>query len=288
MNKSALIILSYNKPQLTDRCLASIMAAQYPYAHLFLLSNGSNTQTNLLIQKKYPFLQTKCLMDNRGFSGGFNAALQWVFSQGYDSVLFLTNDTTIAPGTVEACEQTAWQASAGIVAPCIHYLTKPNSIDSIGGYFQAHTASLHHCHDQDLPEQLDPSQDYIPGTALWITKDTFTALNGADDTYHTYWEDADLSFRAHQKGIGLARSYGAIVHHGVGQTCHKKPLYTTFYYQRNRIRFCKRFLTGTARVRALDVIENELNKKETLWKEKQDKNRLDYLTLLRQELKHRK
>lgn len=94
-----------------------------------------------------------------------------------------------------------------------------------------------------------------------------------------------MSFRAHKKNIPLARCYTADIGHGVGQTCHKKPLYTTFYFQRNRIRFCKRFLDGDALDKALQLIHKELKESGTRWQEKEDKRRLDYLGQLLEEIK---
>ena len=82
----------------------------------------------------------------------------------------------------------------------------------------------------------------------------------------------------------LARCYESLIEHGVGQTCHKKPLYTAYYYQRNRIRFCRRFLTGETLEKTLYAIGMNLNDYEKRGKEKNDKNRLEYLELLRKEL----
>ena len=94
-----------------------------------------------------------------------------------------------------------------------------------------------------------------------------------------------MSFRAHGKNIPLARCYQANIGHGVGQTCHKKPLYTTFYFQRNRIRFCKRYLSGTALNKTLHGILQELQQSGERWQEKGDTRRLNFLEQLMEEIK---
>ena len=281
----AVVVLYYNKIRLTGRCLRSILEAGYSPGQVYCFDNGSKPEHFAELKNAFPTVQHMRTEQNHGFSGGFNRALNWVFSSSsLTSALFCTNDTVVHARALEECSKIAKKTGAGAVAPCITYLSHPGSIDSIGAYFNPISCTIHHYHDREMPPLLDREKDYIPGTALWIHRDAFEELGGADESYHTYWEDVDLSFRAHKKNIPLARCYTADIGHGVGQTCHKKPLYTTFYFQRNRIRFCKRFLSGDALENALRLIHGELLASGTRWQEKQDKRRLDYLQQLLEEL----
>ena len=144
------------------------------------------------------------------------------------------------------------------------------------------TETLHHLSDSNLPILLT-SDEYIPGTALWLTRDAFFKLGGTNQSYVMYWEDVDFCYRAHQQGFQLARCYEAKIQHGVGQTCHKKPIYTTFYYQRNRIRFCKQWLTPTEWEKVEPIILHDLKLLESRAKKKNDQRRLDYLQKIRLE-----
>ena len=280
---TAIVVLHYNKIRLTQRCLHSILEAAYPPDQIYCFGNGSQPEIFQHLQQEFPLCHHQGIEKNLGFSGGFNRALAWVFSSGYSSALFCTNDTLVKPGAVEACSQTSVQTKAGMVAPLITFLIKPGAIDSIGAYFDAGTGTLHHYHEYGLPELLDPQKDYMPGTALWIHRDAFHQLGGTDESFYMFWEDVDLCFRAHGKGIPLARCYNALIQHGGGQTTRKKPLYTTFYFQRNRIRFCKRHLEGEARNDVLNMIRQELLESGTQWRQKNDWRRLDYLDELLKE-----
>ncbi len=271
--------------RLTDRCIQSILDAGYSPDRVYCFDNGSKPAGFAELKEKFPRVQHAGEEQNHGFSGGFNRALRWVFaSSAISCALFCTNDTVVYPGALEACSRTAKQSGAGMAAPCITYLSRPEAIDSLGAFFDPGTASIYHYHEPDLPLMLDPARDYIPGTALWIHRDAFFALGGADESYHTYWEDVDMSFRAHKQNIALARCPAARIGHGVGQTCHKKPLYTTFYFQRNRIRFCKRFLSGAVLDNALGIIGSELRQASVRWQEKNDKIRSAYMRQLQAEL----
>ncbi|MCP5048838.1 MAG: glycosyltransferase family 2 protein [bacterium] len=285
MNReTAIVVLYYNKLRLTVRCIQSVLDAGYPPDQVYCFDNGSKPDVFHQLYQAFPTCRHLRNDTNLGFSGGFNRSLEQVFTIGFTSALFCTNDTIIEPGAAEACLETASQTEAGMVAPQVNYLFRPDAIDSIGAYFDNETGLLHHYHDHHLPMLLDSTKDYIPGTALWINKETFQILDGTDESYHMYWEDVDLSFRAHHEGIPLARSYDARFSHGVGQTNRKKPLYTTFYFLRNRIRFCRLYLYGDAQEKVLRSIHNELIQLGNRWKQRNDTRRIGYFHKLIEEL----
>jgi len=283
LKQEAIVVLHYNKIRLTRRCVQSILDAGYSPAQVYCFDNGSQSEVFQQVQEDFSLCHHRRIEENLGFSGGFNRGLAWVFSAGAPSALFCTNDTIVLPGAAEACLQTAVQTGAGMVAPLITFISKPDAIDAVGAYFDADTGTLHHYRQYGLPELLVPQKDYMPGTALWIHRDTFNQLAGTDESFHMYWEDVDLCFRAHQQGIPLARCYHAHIMHGGGQTVRKKPLYTTFYFQRNRIRFCKRYLKEETSEKVLVMIYQELMNSGSIWQQKKDQQRLGYLEELLKE-----
>jgi len=274
-------ILSFNKKNITKRCVDSVLNSGYDPNSVFLFHNGSEHTTQRELERLYPVINHKSIVENRGYSGGFNTLMKWIFSSGKNSVFFVTNDTIINNTTLNECIKTAKETNAGIIAPSIYYLKYPEKIDSSGGFFDKKRFTLSHYHEKKLPLFLKPERDYVPGTAFWITKDIFLATGGMDESYHTYWEDADLSFRCHKSNIKIARSLRAKVFHGVGQTCHKKPLYTTFYFQRNRIRFCKKFLFGKELQRSLDIIGKEIEEMKNKAEAKDNRKKIEYLKELK-------
>lgn len=283
MKKDAIVVLYYNKIRLTQKCIQSILDAGYSPDQVYCFDNGSKSEVFRQLQEDFSCCHHRRIEKNLGYSGGFNRALEWVFSSDASSALFCTNDTVVEPGALEACVKTAGQTGAGMVAPLITFISRQDTIDAIGAYFDKDIGTLRHYHRFGLPDLLDPKKDYMPGTALWIHRDTFTQLGGTDESFHMYWEDVDMCFRAHKKGIPLARCYTALIRHGGSQTVRKKPLYTTFYFQRNRIRFCKRYLNGEVQKRVLMTIYQELMNSANQWQQKEDQRRLGYLDELLKE-----
>lgn len=256
-HQSAVAVLHFNKIRLTRRCLDSLADAGVSPERIICLDNGSMPVVAAELARDYTDIRHHRLAENRGFSGGFNAALSRVFDNGSDVCIFLTNDTVFHKGMDTRLTEALADQNAGMAAPCIRYLSRSESIDSLGAFFDSETASLGHYHHYDLPVRLDPTRDYIPGTAMAVTREAFECLGGADETFHTYWEDVDLCFRAHVAGIPLIRVPDARIDHGVGQTCHKKPFYTMFLFQRNRLLFCRRHLTGARLTHAETVIRQD-------------------------------
>ncbi|MFH0926247.1 MAG: glycosyltransferase family 2 protein [bacterium] len=281
---SCLVVLHYNKVLETIACLTSIRKVGYDPSLIYVYDNGSLVENRDKITALFPEFHHYYEEKNYGYSGGFNRALSLVFSKGFDGAFFLTNDTEVISDSLELIKNKAVELNCDLVAPLITYKKSPDKIDSIGGFFDKKSCKLYHYKEYALSPLLNPKMDYVPGTALWIARDLFIALNGMDEGYFTYWEDADFCFRAYQLGARIGRCYEARILHKVGKTCHSKPLYTAYYFQRNRIWFCRKYLIGGERQKAVDLIHKDLKNYERIWNEKEDKQRLAYLEKVREEL----
>ena len=284
-SSNAFLVLAYGKPAQAAACLQAIHDARYRGESVFLLDNGSHPP----IQNHSPqfgdsvaFLR---LDENRGYAGGVNAGLRALSEKGYAGAFLLTNDTRIQEDALEACLEVAETTGAAIVAPEVRLLSDPSRIDSIGGYLDPQSATLHHY--REFPAALPPllrEGDYVPGAAFWIRLDAFRAIGGFDESLFAYWEDVDLTFRLRLKGFSAARAPGARILHGRGPTNRGNPLYTTFYYQRNRFRVCRRHLPDAQWRALLPNLRQELESRIQQWQQSNDVRRLHYADPLRAEL----
>jgi GT2 family glycosyltransferase len=226
MNKShfGIVVLTYNHPDITSKCLDSLLAHVKNTDNITIVHNGSDLKNTNLIKNKYSQLHHQFLPTNIGYSGGANAGLKQAF-QKYSNVLFLTNDIELLklPET----------APNGFNAVTI-YKRNTNLIDSIYGSIDTRIGKISHLKEMTKNQE---QHLYIPGTAFWIDRATFEELSGFDESYHTYWEDVDFSYRAQLKKIPLKYSQETVVKHKIGKTCHKNDFYTYYLFQRNRKKF---------------------------------------------------
>jgi len=227
---------------------------------ILAFDNGSNAVNHESIKKEFPWIKHNRIEINSGYSGGFNRAIKWAIKEGFDNFLFLTNDTLIEKDALKNILEHSEKTGSEFAAPKIVYENQKSSIDSIGGFFDFKNFTLGHYKEENIELELNMDTDYVPGSAFWFTKNIFEKLNGMDESLHTYWEDVDFSFRAHRAGVRITRCYDSVIFHGVGKTCHKKPLYSTYYFQRNRIRFCKKYLSIDQWGLAKEKIKKDLDR----------------------------
>jgi GT2 family glycosyltransferase len=223
----ATVILSFNHPDLTERCVRSALEILPPET-IVLVHNGSEERWIHRQQKQFPQIHHLILKHNKGFTGGANAGLRKAFEQTA-WVLFLTNDCKLLKTTNPPQEP-------GFFAPLI-WARKIGRIDSLGGVLDLQRAHLRHLKEPNFKATAQ-ERFYVPGTAFWMHRSVFERAEGFDEGLGTYWEDVDLSLKAAKLGLRLDIEPDTEILHGIGKTCHSSSHYTTYLYQRNRRRVC--------------------------------------------------
>lgn len=231
MSDFRLVILSYNHPQLTAKAVSSALGF-IESSKIILFHNGSQVAHVEYLLKMFPQIQHHSQKENRGFSGGANEALRYAYLQS-EWAFFMTND----------CELTQLgkpSATYFYAAPLIFGRNKIK-IDSIGGLYNLKHAHLRHCKSAEEFKKEDAVAPYIPGSAFWLHKTLFEKLNGFDESFHTYWEDVDFSLRASHEGFRLGLDLTTQLTHKGGKTCHKDSFYTSYLFQRNRLKVSRKY-----------------------------------------------
>lgn len=224
MKSFGIVILSYNHPEHTAKCVNSVLK-HIPVNQVFLVHNGSTPKHQNLLIQMFPEVRHILMTENKGFTGGANEGLKQAF-QFYDHVLFLTNDTELIqlPKTIPD------QLSSVVV-----FRRNTDSVDSVMGEIQLPQGKLIHLkNDSEVKKQNQKNKYYVPGAAFWIPQRVFEKTKGFDERLHSYWEDVDLSLRCLQIGEELGFSEDTLVRHKIGKTTAGQEFYTYFLYQRNR------------------------------------------------------
>lgn len=260
--KKAILILSYNHPELTAKTVRSALAFSLP---IILIHHGSEVKNRDFLQKEFQIIDHFVLVENKGWAFGMNEGLRYAFLK-YDWLFVLTNDT-------EVLTLGDFPMSPALVAPLI-YFRKMTRVDSLGGIFTPHLGKLRHVRRQEELALLKKGQFfYVPGTAFLIHKDVFFALHGFDESLHTYWEDVDFSCRAQKMGISLLVDQNFSLTHKVGKTCHSNSFYTTYLYNRNRKRISLKYSVKLKKIIILSVLLKDLLKNLFKFLIKKDRKR---------------
>ncbi len=233
MHDYQIVILSYNHPELTAQTIGSVLNLGFPAQHVVLVHNGSEQKHSQVLNEKFKDIKHIFLEANQGFTGGANFGLSEAFKT-CDKALFLTNDT-------EALALPTQFPNAYDLFSVL--ISKRNSahVDSVIGEVNLRTGTLTHIRNVNDLINSRHHKTYVPGSAFGITKTAFETLGGFDETFHTYWEDVDLSLRAHEKNMHIGHHLEFHVKHKIGKTCHKHRFYTLYLFQRNKKRFLARY-----------------------------------------------
>jgi N-acetylglucosaminyl-diphospho-decaprenol L-rhamnosyltransferase len=192
------------------------------------------------------------------YSGGANFGLKTAFENGATHVLFLSNDTRIddfEPLSLRDLEEVC-PSQLVLWAPRIEK-RETGEIHSLGGEVHLESGTLKHL---VRIESFIKNSFYVPGAAFAVTRGAWESLGGFDIQLGSYWEDVDLSLRAQRLGVEFKLLPGLVIKHGIGKTCGNEPLYSVYYYHRNRktvslrhgttkqqIKFLPRYLASTLR-----------------------------------------
>jgi GT2 family glycosyltransferase len=210
------VMLNYNGPQDALECLASLTKLTYPNKHILVVDNGSTDDSIQIISQHYPEVEILAIAPNRGFGGGMNAGMQHALEAGADLVFTTSNDTWIAPHSLEALVQYL-EPGVGALAPLIYYASLPQTIWSGGG-----KTSRWNLEKRDrLQNRLEPpglpafiEQDFVT-CAVLFTRQALEEAGMFDEGFYIYYEDSDHCFRLRRAGFRIRMVPAAKLWHKV-------------------------------------------------------------------------
>lgn len=236
-----IIILQYGNSQDTVRCLNSVKELRYPNFRTIVVDNASNpidlNNTEKYINGQWPKDYGVKLITNKqnlGYAGGNNIGIKHALSEKADYVFILNNDATVEPDTLDKLVAVAEENfKVGAVGPAIK---EPGRIIYYGKILWLQP-ELSHSLTPPAKAYLEP-KDYLIGAGLLIKRELLEKIEGFDEIYFLYFEDADLALRAQAAGYQLKVAPEAIIHHQVSTTAKQlgSPLILR-YHMRNALIF---------------------------------------------------
>src|SRR5580658_9763818 len=159
--QTATVILFFNKPAMTKRCLNSVMSsvAACSNSHkVILVDNGSVRPTDLidLSSDHGSVIETIRLGTNQGFARGMNAGLRAAFSNpSVDRVALLSNDIEV-PGDFHSLLATLALGQRAetpeILCPQVYHLADRSKPSYTHGALDILTGTLSHHFDPGIGE----------------------------------------------------------------------------------------------------------------------------------------
>ena len=223
------VIPIWNQPELTQRCLESILLSTDEPIRLILIDNGSGPQTRLALekfQKQSPFPVQIIRNDtNLGF---IKATNQGIRASQAEWVCFLNNDTVVTQGWLcEMLKVAREDPKIGLVNP---------TSNSLGFYLGKESLSTYAA---SLKSQSGSATELSTalGFCLLAKRSLFDSIGLLDETFGMgNFDDDDLSQRVRLGGYRCVRACAAYVYHEEKASFRNLPGWKKAFWE-NRRRF---------------------------------------------------
>jgi GT2 family glycosyltransferase len=241
----SVVVLNWNRWQMTQTCIESLVAIDYARKRIVLVDNGSDdppTRDDALRLGADEFFQTG---SNLGYAGGNNVGLRDAIAVGADFVWVINNDTTADPAALaHLVAAGVAEASVGVLTSnvLLHGGRHARDVALSGGqrdapwsYFgKLHTVSCDGC-----GLGFHPTTG-VRGPSLFFRVAALAGSGLLDEDYFHYYEDIDLVERLGRKGWTSGLACRAFVAHDAGGTLSYETGQSIYYLFRNYLLFRKK------------------------------------------------
>jgi GT2 family glycosyltransferase len=242
----SVISINYNQAAVTCAMLATLRQVSYPNLEIIVVDNASPTEDPGIIEQQYPEVKLIRSPVNVGFAGGNNLGIAQ--AQG-EYLLFLNNDTEVAPGFLEPMvELFEKNRQAGCASPKILYHGTDSMIQYAGstginpwtgrsntiGQFEKDRGQ----HDTSGPTNL------IDGAAMMIPRQVIQAVGPMPEVYFLYYEELDWCETIKRRGYSCHYVAESTIYHKESVSVGKASVLKTYYLNRNRLLFIRRNMRG--------------------------------------------
>lgn len=215
------IVVNWNGKRFLDDCLTALERQTYPNFGVILVDNGSTDGSVEFVRERFPRVDILGLPENVGFAGANNRAMTQALAGGAQYVALLNNDTKADERWLEHLVRVMASGSGiGICASKMLRMDDPRILDSTGHMFKWGRI-FERGHGEVDARQYDDKLDIVgacAGACLY-RREMLEDIGLFDEPFGSYYEDAELSWRACNRGW-RARFVpeSVVLHHRGGTT----------------------------------------------------------------------
>lgn len=261
MYKTAILVLNWNKPDLTLDSVNSILkinSRKIDY-QIVIIDNGSSDDSLAIFNKHYqthPQVKIITTNSNLGFAGGNNFGIQYALKNNFDYILLINNDVLVdSDFLINLLRHTK---DYDLLGPKIYFAPgfefhsnryakkdRGRVIWSAGGQFDWNNIYGSHIGVDEVDsgqfDTINSQVDFLTACCLLVKASVFQKIGLLDDKYFMYLEDVDFCHRA--KLAGFRQAYipdSKIWHINAGSSSSGGDLHN-YFLTRNRLLFGFRY-----------------------------------------------
>lgn len=233
----SIVISTWNSGIVLPRCLDSLVRQTVKDFEVIIVDNGSSDNSIENLSEKWPALdfQIKKLDKNTGFAAANNLGAH--LSSG-DWLALLNSDTFPEPDWLEnLLRAAARQPEFSFFASRQLQAGAPHLLDGAGDAY--HISGLAWRRFAGLPAAqygLESEEVFSAcAAAAFYSRKVFLQVGGFDESFFSYLEDIDLSFRLRLQGFRCLYVPEAVVKHVGSATLGVRSEFAYYHWQRNSI-----------------------------------------------------
>lgn len=285
MNKVAIIILNWNKPDLTVQTVNSVLKinrSNFDY-QIFLVDNGSSDNSLSIFQKEFDSNKKVKIIENNanlGFVGGNNTAIKHILKLNFDQILLLNNDVLVDPDFLANLMKNT--AKYSVLGPKIYFAPgyefhhdrytkkqRGHVIWFAGGQMDWNNIYGSHIGVDEIDngqyDQINENVDFITGCCLLVNRQVFEKIGFLDDNFFMYLEDADFCQRAKRNGFKLAYIPSSKIWHINAGSSKSGGDLQNYFITRNRLLFGFRYASFKTKLALIkesffQILNNKISK----------------------------
>lgn len=241
-SKVGIVVVTYNKVDVLESCLSSILKSDYSNYIIIVVDNASTDETESVIKNNFPDAKLLKSKINLGYTGGNNFGIKYALKILDCSYILIANDDVFfeidtIKKMVHAAEN---DKSIGVVNPAIFCYENPKKLCQEFGKYNFYLG----LHYQNLKGVLYPEEiGLVRGTCFLVNREVFDKIGLMDERFFLYFDEANLSYRIKRNGYKIMYIPSAIVYHKTTSSYSGKSNPAVLYYTtRNELLFASDYL----------------------------------------------
>jgi GT2 family glycosyltransferase len=241
------VVLNWNRYELTKRCIDSLLANVYPSLKLIVVDNASIDGSGVRLRSEFATCDFVFNYENLGFARGCNSGIKVALQDANCAyVLLINNDATLAPhGLSKAIEAAEASREIGLVGGKILKSPESKLMWYAGGDISLWRGQAKSRGFRELDHgQYDNPCDvrFVTGGLMLIKRSVLEKVGLLPEEYFFGVEEWDFSMTTRKWGFRLRYVPELVAFHkGDGSHWNYDPKYVYNYY-RNKLIFQEKFL----------------------------------------------
>lgn len=246
MKNIGIVIVNWNSLKYTLSFLKDFRASRKSGDLLIIINNSPEDNTHLY-QEKSSVVRIINTNKNLGYSGGLNTGIRYLLKRTEcEWILLINNDVIIDSKFIE--ELRSQNNVNAIYSPVITNVGDDIVQNSGGKVRLLYGGTINLNKGRDFKNTKHLSLDFLSGCCLYLHKSVVDRIGLLDESYESYFEDVDYSYRAYRNGIDLEVLWDLKLPHYHSMSTKNNSGYKDFLIARNAIKFAKSNLNGISKM----------------------------------------